>query len=193
MNYILTKPNVDAQLMAIRSGVQAVTDGLDVAALNWQPDQGRGWSIAQCLDHLVLTDDLYGQALNAAMAAAPAAGTGAPARPNLLGRGLIWAVEPPARIRVKALSALMPPSTHIPSTLLRRYSDSLDRLAALADRAMMIDASSTRYANPLAGGMRSFNIATGIMVMLAHHRRHLAQAAKVRADHDGPGLFTGRH
>lgn len=180
MDYSLTPQNVRDQLMAIRSRVQALTDGLDEAALNRQPDEGRGWSIAQCLDHLALTDDLYGQALDAAMDGAPPAG-GRPARPNLLGRGLIWAVEPPARIRVKALSTLMPPSTHVPSTLLRRYSGSLDRLSALADRAMTIDASRTRYANPLAGGVRSFNIATGIMVMLAHHRRHLAQAEKVRA------------
>ena len=182
MTYTLTKHNVDDQLRDIRARVQALTDGLDEVALNWQPEEGRGWSIAQCLDHLALTDDLYGQALDAAMHGAPPAG-GLPARPNLLGRGLIWAVEPPARIRVKALSALMPPSAHVPATLLRRYGESLDRLSALADRAMTIDASRTRYANPLAGGMKSFNIATGIMVMLAHHRRHLAQAGKVSDAH----------
>lgn len=181
MDYTLTSQNVAHQLIAIRARAHALTDGLDEAALNWQPDEGRGWSIAQCLDHLALTDDLYGQALDAAMDSAPKATTAAPARPNLLGRGLIWAVEPPARIRVKALSTLMPPSAHVPATLLRRYDGSLNRLSLLADRAMTIDASRTRYANPLADGVKSFNIATGIMVMLAHHRRHLEQAEKVRA------------
>lgn len=181
MDYTLTSQNVARQLMAIRVRAQALTDGLNEAALNWQADEGHAWSIAQCLDHLVLTDDLYGRALDAAIAGAPKAAGVAPAQPNLLGRALIWAVEPPARLRVKALPGLMPPSAHVPATLRRRYDESLSRLSGLADRAMTIDASRTRYANPLAGGVKSFNIATGIMVMLAHHRRHLEQAEKVRA------------
>lgn len=181
MNYELTRANVDAQLAAIRSRVQKLTHGLDEAALNRKPADGRGWSIAQCLDHLAQTTELYGQALDAAMDQAPPMPQGPPAMPNLLGRALIWAIEPPVRFGVKAIAQLTPSATHVPETLLRQFDESLDRLTALTDRALTIDAAHTRYANPLAGGVKSFNIVTGIMVMLAHNRRHLTQAERVRA------------
>ena len=180
MNYVLTRENVAHQLAAIRSRVQALTIGLDEAALNWQPAGGRQWSIAQCLHHLALTTEFYSQALDVAIDAAPQVTLDAPARPNLLGRVLIWAIEPPVRIGVSARAELMPPSRHVPDVLLRQYDASLDRLAALVERTLRIDAGRTRYANPLAGGVKSFNVVTGVMVMLAHNRRHLVQAERVR-------------
>lgn len=54
------------------------------------------------------------------------------------------------------------------------------RHSALAERALRIDAGRARYANPLAGGIQSFNVVTGVMVMLAHNHRHLVQAERVR-------------
>lgn len=180
MDYSLTKQNVETQLAAIRARAEAVTLGLDEQAINWQPDGGRRWSIAQCLDHLVRTSALYGQALEAAIAAAPPIAPGPAARPNLLGRVLIWVIEPPNLVKVPAKPALMPPSRHVPEVVLRQYDDSLEALAALTDRALRVDAGRARYANPLAGDVRTFNVATGIMVMLAHNRRHLVQAERVR-------------
>ena len=181
MTYELTRANVDQQLATIRARVQTLTHGLDEAAFNDRPDGGRGWSIAQCLDHLAQTTEVYGQALDAAMQHARPMPPGGPATPNLVGRLLIWAIEPPVRFGVKAIAPLTPAATHVPATVLRRFDESLDRLTALTDRALTIDAGHTRYANPLAGGVQSFNIVTGIMVMLAHNRRHLVQAEKVRA------------
>lgn len=164
MNYTFTRENVGQQLAAIRTRAQALTIGLDESALNWQPDGGRQWSIAQCLHHLALTTEMYAQALDVAIDAAPAATPGASATPNLLGRLLIWAIEPPVRFGVPARPELMPPSRH----------------SALAERALRIDAGRARYANPLAGDIQSFNVVTGVMVMLAHNHRHLVQAERVR-------------
>lgn len=185
MDYTLTRPNVDEQIAAIRARVRVLTGGVDAAALNWQPGGGRQWSIAQCLDHLARTTELYAQALDAAIDAAPPVSPATPARPNLLGRGLIWAIEPPARLGVRARAELQPPSHHDPGELLRRFDASLDRVSAVADRALTIDAGRARYANPLAGGVRWFNVVTGLMVILAHDRRHLVQAERARASRSG--------
>ena len=52
--------------------------------------------------------------------------------------------------------------------------------------ALRVDAGRVKYANPLARNTRLFNIATGILVMLAHNRRHLEQAQRVRQRKDFP-------
>jgi hypothetical protein len=186
MSYVLTRGEIATQLDAIHAKVTDISAGLDTAQLNWQPDNGRRWSIAQCLDHLAKTTALYGTRLEVAIDSAPAGEERNAAYPNLLGLLLIWSIEPPARIRIPARPELQPPSTLNPAEVRREFSDSLDYLSNLAARALRIDASRVKYANPLAANLRAFNVATGILVMLAHNRRHLHQALRVRQHRNFP-------
>jgi hypothetical protein len=185
MAYVLTRGGVETELDAIRARAGALCSGLDAARFNWQPDGGRRWSIGQCLDHLTRTTRLYGERLEQAITPAPAANQEA-AYPNLAGRWLIWAMEPPPMIRLPAVAALQPASTLDPDEVCRAFSASLDYLSVVAARALGIDASRVRYANPLARDTRMFNVATGVLVMLAHDRRHLFQAERVRQHRDFP-------
>jgi hypothetical protein len=186
MPYLLTRGEVATQLDAIGATTSAVCSGLNGAQFNWQPDGGRRWSIAQCLDHLAKTTALYGSRLEEAIDAAPAGAERAEAYPNLMGRLLIWTIEPPNRIRVPAQPSLEPPSSLDPVAVRRAFSDSLDYLSTLTARALRVDASRVRYRNPLARNVRLFNVATGVLVMLAHNRRHLEQAQRVRQHKDFP-------
>lgn len=186
MSNVLSRGEVATQLDAIHAKVNGICSGLDAAQLNWQPDGGQRWSIAQCLDHLAKTTTLYGASLEKAIDSAPAGHERDTAYPNLLGLLLIWSIEPPARIRIPAKPGLQPPSTLDPAGVRRGFSDSLDYLSNLSARALRIDASRVKYANPLAGNIRAFNVATGILVMLAHNRRHLHQALLVRQHRNFP-------
>lgn len=186
MSHVLTRGEVATQLDGIRAKTSDVCTGLDVAQFNWQPDGGRRWSIAQCLDHMAKTTRLYGARIDQAIDAAGPGEERAAAYPNLAGQLLIWTIEPPARLRVRTQATLQPPSTLDPTEARRAFSDSLDYLATLAARALCVDASRVRYANPLAYNVRLFNIAAGVLVMLAHDRRHLEQAGRVRQHKDFP-------
>jgi len=56
-------------------------------------------------------------------------------------------------------------SQNLPRTFLRNYAD--------------IDLAGVRFPNPLVRGVR-FSLATGLHVIVAHERRHLWQARRVR-------------
>ena len=45
----------------------ALAGGLSDAALNWQPNRGKAWSVAQCLDHLAIMNRMYVKALPGAI------------------------------------------------------------------------------------------------------------------------------
>jgi len=184
-SYMLTEENVVAQVSEIASRLTRLTDGLTGAQLNWQPDGGRAWSVGQCLDHVTITTHLYGGFIDQAVTAAPAAHARA-ARPDLLGRGFIWFLEPPVRIKTPAPDTAQPRSSFDLVTVTSEAQGGLAYLQALTARAMKIDAARTRFANPFAGGRRVFNVATGILVMLAHARRHLARAEQAKARPDFP-------
>lgn len=186
MPSVLSRGEVATQLDTIRAKASEATAGLNRTQLNWQPDGGRRWSIAQCLDHLARTTRLYGQRIEEAIEAAPAGEERREAHPDLMGRFFIWVMEPPNQLRTRTQAALQPPSELAPEEVRRSFGDSLDYLATLTARALCVDASRVRYRNPLAGDTRFFNLATGILVMLAHDRRHLEQALRVRRHKNFP-------
>ena len=184
-SYELTEGNVAAQLDDIHATLKRLMAGVSVSQLNWQPEGGRHWSIGQCLDHLTKAADIYSARIADAISAAPP-GTENPASPNLLGRAFLWFIEPPVRLKTPAPGTSQPASTFDPATARSEFERTLTTLQALALRAVKVDSRRARFANPFAGGRRLFNVATGILVLLAHARRHLLQAERVKARADFP-------
>jgi len=184
-SYELTEANVSAQLAEIHATLTRLMSNVSASQLNWQPEGGVRWSIGQCLDHLTKSADVYGAAIAEAIASAgPAAAR--PARPNLLGRGFIWFIEPPVRIRTGAAKIAQPASTFDVALVRADFERTLIDVRSLASRAVGVDSARAKFANPFAGGRRLFNVATGIMVLLAHARRHLLQAERVKGRPDFP-------
>src|ERR1035438_2331236 len=54
-----------AELERQSAQAETLANGLDESALNWQPNGGKSWSVAQCLDHLVIMNAIYVKALRA--------------------------------------------------------------------------------------------------------------------------------
>ena len=184
-SYDLTEQNVAAQLAEIRATLSRLLAGITPTQLNWQPDGGKQWSIGQCLDHLTKAADIYSKPIAGAIGAEPAPAPRV-ARPNLLGRAFLWFIEPPVRFKTPAPGTSHPASTFDPITVRAEFERTLAVLQTLAMRAVNVDSGRAKFANPFAKGRRVFNVATGIMVLLAHARRHLLQADQVRARPDFP-------
>jgi hypothetical protein len=184
-SYELTEANVAGQLAQIRATLDRLMTNVNRRQLNWQPDGGTKWSIGQCLDHLTKGADVYSAPIADAIAAAPPAGART-ARPNPLGRAFIWILEPPPRFKTTAPKTSQPASAFDVATSRAEFERTLTALESLAARAVRVDSRRAKFANPFAGGRRVFNVCTGIMVLLAHARRHLLQAEKVKAHPDFP-------
>ena len=71
----------------------------------WQPDEGRRWSVALCLDHLAVANTVYGAAMAQALDVAKSSGwtRRGPARPGFFGRKFAESLEPPARRRTRSV------------------------------------------------------------------------------------------
>ena len=59
-----------ADLQEILGAVDRADDAADALAaslseeqFHWQPDEGRAWSVAQCLEHLATSNLVYGDAI----------------------------------------------------------------------------------------------------------------------------------
>ena len=154
---------------------------------HWQPDEGRSWSVGQCLEHLATINTLYGDAIRGAVEAARRNGwsrTG-PLAPGPFGRSFIRSQEPPVKRRRRSPGSVRPGSELTRVEILRRYHESHERLRQLVRDAATIDANRATYPNPFLGLLR-FKVATGLQVLPAHDRRHLWQAEQVKKRADFP-------
>ena len=152
------------------AGVEAerIICGLSVAQINWQPEAGKKWSVAQCLDHLRITADGYERAIRQAVAQALAEAGGAAlttkgqaVSPGLGSRAFVYLfVEPPARVKVKTLPTMIPASqTDDPARTLREFSQSVEATLALVDAVARVDVNRVRFASPFAAKLR-FTVGT---------------------------------
>jgi hypothetical protein len=149
----------------------------------WSPDEGRRWSVALCLDHLAVANDVYGRAIRGAIEKARANGwhrTG-PAAPGFFGRRFIASLEPPVRLRSSAPRKIAPYPSRGRDEILAAFRSAHDEVRRLLVAAAAIDVNRATFQNPFLPLVR-VKVATGFGVISAHDRRHLWQAHRTDAE-----------
>ena len=165
-----------------RQAAQAGTlaTGLDDAALNWQPNDGKSWSVAQCLDHLVIMNCLYVKALQDAVAS-----NGDQLEPRKVPiqpsgwfmRWFIGTEEPPPKLKLPAPKKLAPPS-RLTAAVVDDFVSLQKQLADFVREWGETDLNDLKMKNPLAPIQLKAD--TALLVMSYHNRRHLWQAENVK-------------
>jgi hypothetical protein len=153
-------------------------EGLSASQLNFRQAEG-SWSIAECIDHLNVSNEHYAAAIEAAIAKGPAPRPGTPPKLGLIERWFLKQMEPPAKMKVKAPTKFQPGTAFDKADLLERWRVTHEQLALLAEKAEAVDLGQTKVVSPVSSFFK-FSLLCILQVLPAHDRRHLWQAAKVR-------------
>jgi hypothetical protein len=167
---------------ATERDARAIVAGLTEELGGWRAESG-SWSVAECLDHLAISNRVYLEVMEPAAAQALAQGSSrrGPARPGLLGGWFVRSLEPPVspRFRGKAPKKIVPRRAPSLRDAAADFFASKQEVRAFLRRYAHIDLNGVRFPNPFVRGIR-FSLATGLHVLAAHERRHLWQAGRVR-------------
>lgn len=146
----------------------------------WRPDQGRRWSVALCLDHLAVSNTVYGASLRAAVTDARARGWArtSPARPGFFGRKFVESLEPPVKRRTRNPGKIAPQPARTREEILVAFEEAHDDVRRTIVEAATIDINRATFRNPFIPLVR-VKVSTGLQVISAHDRRHLWQAEQV--------------
>lgn len=172
--------------VAASEDARRLVAGLGEGELNWSPAPG-AWSIAQCLDHLAITTQQYQHHFESAIGqgrkrGAPAADR--PFRPGWFGRWFISAMGPDARKRFSVPKVLRP-TERPPAGAAERFFREQHNFIALMESADGLDLNKWKLRSPVTPLMR-FSIGEAFTALVAHTRRHLQQARRVREAPDFP-------
>lgn len=172
-------PRLIAEFNASDQRAAAVVQGLTPEQLNWQPGPGE-WSVGQCLDHLYVSNVVYGPPIASALVGQPV-GVAQEITPGWFGRWFIRnyiapSPQPPRRRAPRKIK----PAAHVDPSILERFLKSNQDARELVQRAGNYDVNRIRFKNPFVPLIR-FTVGTGLEILSKHEQRHLQQAERVRA------------
>jgi len=171
--------DVDAVDRAAEGLAARVTD----EEFHWQPDEGRRWSIAQCLDHLATINELYTAAIREGVKVARARGwkRRGPAMPSFFGRKFVASQEPPVTRRWRAPEKVQPRPRRSREQIMEAYRHAHDDFRQVVADCAQLDVNRATFPNPFFSLVR-VKVSTGLHVVPAHDRRHLWQAEQVEKE-----------
>jgi hypothetical protein len=173
---------LDAQLDATGRDAASLVEGLTEEVGRWRAAPGV-WSVAECLDHLAISDSVYLRAMAEPARRAREEGRlrGKPALPGLIGGWFARSLEPPVKPlrKLKAPRLIRPHVGPLLAEAYRDFTSAHDDARAFLQASADLDLASVTFPNPFIRGVR-FSLATGLHVIAAHERRHLWQGWRAR-------------
>jgi hypothetical protein len=164
---------------AIAADARAQFGGLTPDQLNWKPGPDH-WSVAQCLDHLVRIDAAYWPVFQQIEAGTyrTALARRIPGLAGLFGRFVLKAVEPQSAKAYRTAKHVQPAKGDIDVGILSRFERHQQELIDHMEKLDACDADDVVVPSPVFG-LASYSVYDALRIIVAHERRHLAQARRV--------------
>jgi len=177
-----------AELDRLERAFRERAGALSPAAWSWRPD-AKTWSAGEIVDHLGRTNATYLAALEPALAklVSRRERRPGPLAPRWAGRLFLTQLEPPPRYRVPAPRKIRPAPRVDPAAAWEAFSQAQRAVAELTRATAGLAPASVRFRNPIAFDLPVFDLATGLLIIAAHERRHLLQLERLRACPGFPG------
>lgn len=182
----MASDQLTSELSAIRTRAKELVSGLTPEQLTLRPAPAK-WSIAECLAHLNLTAAAVQPRIASAIERGKKDGwTGSgPFSPGLMGRLMIWIAEPPPKFRLRAPKGIVPEISHgDPAQVVSEFMMVQDGWERLIRDCEGLDQKRVKVSS-LFPGLPPVRLAAPIPWMMAHQRRHLWQAEKVKKQLNG--------
>lgn len=168
------------QIEAVSEDARDLLAGLSEAQVNWRPTAAH-WSIAECLDHLTVTNRKLMEGIEAAIEDARSKGlTGrGPFRYGIIGNMVVRSMEPPAKIKFKAPKTFKPRPDQSLEVVARDFFETQNELQRLILEANGLNLARVKVTSPVTNLIK-LSLGQSFGLIASHERRHLWQARQVK-------------
>lgn len=165
------------RLKAVNEEVKTHFSTCSVEELNWKPDSNR-WSIAECLEHLMVINKLYFKSLQKVLDNSPTTfWERIPGLPNLFANLLLKATNPENRRKMKTAPLFEPKQSEFDKSIIDTFLTHNEKLIDLFERLKHRDPSIT-ITSPAAFFI-TMPLGKAMLLLTMHEERHLLQAKEV--------------
>jgi len=169
-----------------RQKVQSEFSNLSLQQLNWKASP-ESWSIAQCLNHLVVSDSSYFSTLDKITDGSYQASFWRKYSPfsKVFGRVLKDQLREQVGRKLKAPKKFLPAASEFSMEILERYYKNLDDFSGLIARCRNIDLDKTVITSP-AVSFVTYSLRDAMQFLMQHEHRHINQAARIKMNENFP-------
>lgn len=170
--------DVTTELNAIAADARDSFGSLSGEQLNWKP-AAESWSVAQCLDHLIKTNEQFYPEFDKLASGnrkntfwqnySPFTGMG--------GRFLVNAVMNDSK-KVKAPSKAIVPPSDIDADIVEKFATNIEDVCGMIEACSSADLKKTVVTSPFLAVM-TYTLDDAYTVLVEHSKRHIRQAKRV--------------
>lgn len=175
----MPSPNLPGEIDQITEDFQKAFGGLSQKDLNWKQNP-QTWSVAQCIDHLIVINKTYFpiiQQLRAGTYKTPWHGR-FPFLTRFFGNLVYNSVLPEQQRKTRTFPIWEPSYSELPGDMLVRFAEHQTKLKELIQSSADLVARGTVIASP-ANRVIVYTLERAFEIILTHERRHLKQALEV--------------
>jgi hypothetical protein len=154
--------------------------------LNWKPGADK-WSVAQCFEHLIKINSAYFPQWRRIEQGAytPTWRDRVPLLARFFGSIVLRAVQPASRRKFKAAKHVEPSPSAIDADIIARFTAHQQEVIQHMKIAGSRDATAIMVTSPVAP-IAFYSLLDAFRILVAHERRHMAQAERVVRAHGFP-------
>lgn len=173
-------PELVAEARAIAAEAEGSFGALRGEQLNWKP-AADAWSVAQCFDHLIRINSAYFPQLHRIQTGGyvPTWRDRVPFLGRLIAAMVLKAVQPQATRKFKATAAVMPASSALDADIIARFTAHQQEVVGHMERTALRGDLGAMMLTSAVAPAAFYSALDAFRILLAHERRHMAQAVRV--------------
>ena len=158
--------------------------GLSADQINWKPSTD-SWSIAQCAEHLIKTNDLYIGRVEEALDSTyqPKFLEKVPVLKSLTAGLLLWGITTTKKLKAPVI--FLPSSSEVNPSVISDFIRQHSKMKLLMQRAIPLKAEAKTITSP-ASPVMVFRLIDIFRISAIHSQRHIQQALRVKNNPNFP-------
>jgi hypothetical protein len=171
---------------AIANDARASFDKMSAAQLNWKPSAER-WSIAQCFDHLITSNQGFLPIIESVRGGKKQTRfvERLPVWPGLAGKLLIKSLDPASARKLKAPKSFQPAQSDISKNVLDDFISQQEKVIEGMKSTSDLNLEKIIVTSPAASFI-AYSLMDAYRIIVVHEKRHLQQAKRVAEESGFP-------
>ena len=175
-----------SELEKISANARNTFGAFSAEQINWKPSE-TGWSVGQCFEHLIITNDLYfpniqkvvdGKHRNNFFSKIPFA-------VDLIAALMKNSLKPEQARKMKTFKIFEPAMSSISTTIFDDFAENQRKLIALIEAVKDSDIHRIKISEPLSATL-NLRLDDAFEILVMHEKRHFLQAERVMQNEGFP-------
>lgn len=171
--------NLIDQISQISHEASTKFSGLSESQLNWKPEPAK-WSIAQCLDHLIVSNKTYYPSFEKLLSHSYRLSFLQKLNPfkKMLGPMMVRSMGKESKKSFKSPKIFEPTTSNIKPDILNDFFRHQEEMKEYYKRLTQLDTKNLIIASPVSS-LITYTLADGLELLVVHEQRHMKQAENV--------------